>query len=137
MSEHLTKTEINKLVKYYQSAPSPEVSLGQFLQRASKAKLQKIQKRSASKKRKPVGSVISQNNMKMLTNIYKENYNKKRTSATLSTYLRPLFGLEPQVLRHLLKNYDKHRNEYSFPNFAVLVLTQGKRSPLSTIQISR
>lgn len=133
MSEHLTKANISKLLKHYKNAPSPKINLGQFLQRASKAQLQKIEKRAL--KPKPVGPVISQNNMKMLTNIYKENYNKKRTSATLSTYLRPLFQLNPKVLSQLLKNYDKYRNKYSFPAFVMVVITPRNRSPLSTIQI--
>lgn len=135
MSEHLTKENISKLLKHYKSAPSPKTNLGQFLQRASKAQLQKIEKKGALKKPKPVGSVISQNNMKMLKNIYKENYNKKRTTATLSTYLRPLFQLNPKVLSQLLKNYDKYRNKYSFPAFVMVVITPRNRSPLSTIQI--
>lgn len=134
MSEHLTKANINTMLEFYKRKPRG-ISLGEFLQRGSKKQLEKIEKKGALKKPKPVGSVISQNNMQMLKNIYKENYNKKRTDATLNTYLRPIFFLHPKVLTQRLKKYDKNRNNYSFPEF--VMVPRRNRSPLSTIQISR
>lgn len=101
-----------------------------------KKQLEKIEKKGALKKPKPVGSVISQKNMQMLKNIYKKNYNTKRTDATLNTYLRPIFFLHPKVLTQRLNKYDKNRNNDSFPEF-VMVMPRRNRSPLSTIQISR